>query len=100
MYSPGQSANVDPLKSVLLLQNLPPLPKFSGKLRDGGCGMDIFQDWLEQFQLIADVLGWSPQAKLVNLITRLQGQAYSFLRSCTMEQCTDYLQNLKRYLYL
>ena len=100
MYSPGQSVNVDPMKSVLLAQNLPPLPKFSGKLSDGGCGMDIFQDWLEQFQLIADVLGWSPQAKLVNLITRLQGQAYSFLRSCTMEQCTDYLQNLKRYLYL
>ena len=40
--------------------------------------MGIFQDWLEQFELIADVLGWSPQAKLVNLITRLQGQAYSF----------------------
>ena len=27
---------------------------------------------------------------MVNLITRLQGQAYSFFRSCTLEQCTDY----------
>ena len=54
--------------------------------------MDIFQDWLEQFELIANVLGWSSQAnyKLVNLITRLQGQAYSFFWSCTMEQRTDY----------
>ena len=77
VYSPAQSVNVDPLKSVLLAQYLPPLPKFSGELSDEGCGMDIFQDWLEQFELIADVLGWSPQAKLVNLITTLQGQAYS-----------------------
>ena len=39
VYSPAQSVNVDPLKSVLLPQNLPPLPKFSGELSDGGCGM-------------------------------------------------------------
>ena len=44
VYSPAQSINVDPLKSVLLAQNLSPLPKFSGELSDGGCGMDIFQD--------------------------------------------------------
>ena len=78
VYNPAQSVNVDPLKSVLPVQNIPLLPKFSGELTDGGCGMDIFQDWLEQFELTADVLGWFPQAKLVNLITRLQGQAYSF----------------------
>ena len=82
--------NIDPLKSIQLAQNLPPLPKFSGELSDGGFGMDIFQDWLEQFELISNVLNWSSQAKLVNLITRLQGQAYSFFRSCTLEQCTDY----------
>ena len=82
--------NVDPLKSILLAQNLPPLPKFSGELSDGGFGMDIFQDWLEQFELVANVLGWSSQAKLVNLITRLQGQAYSFFRSCILGQHTDY----------
>ena len=28
---------------------------------------------------------------MVNLITRLQGQAYSFFQSYTMEQCTDCL---------
>ena len=26
--------------------------------------------------MIADICNWSPQAKLVNLITRLGGQAY------------------------
>ena len=42
VYSPAQSVNADPLKSVLVAQNLPPLPKFSGELSDRGCGMDIF----------------------------------------------------------
>ena len=40
--------------------------------------MDTFQDWLEQFEMIANVCGWSPQARLVNLVTRLEGQAYAF----------------------
>ena len=40
--------------------------------------------------MVADVCNWSLQAKLVNLITRLRGQAYAFFRSCTMEQCTNY----------
>ena len=89
LYGATQLGNVDPLKFVLLAQNLPPLPKFSGESSDGFC-KDTFQDWLEQFELTANVLGWSSQAKLVNLITILQGQAYSFFRSCTMEQRTDY----------
>ena len=55
LYAAAQLVNVDPLKSVLLSQNLPPLPKFSGELSDG-FGMDAFQDWLEQFELIANVL--------------------------------------------
>ena len=103
LYGATQLVNVDPLKSVLLAQNLPPLPKFSGELSDGGFDMDIFQDWLEQFELVANVLSWSSQAKLVNLIARLQGQAYSFFRSCTLEQRTDYsllAAELKRDLHL
>ena len=28
--------------------------------------------------MIADICNWSPQAKLMNLITRLGGQAYAF----------------------
>ena len=35
MYSLAQSVNVDSLKSVLLAQNLPSLPTFSGELNDG-----------------------------------------------------------------
>ena len=52
--------------------------------------MDTFQDWLEQFEMIAGVYGWSLQAKLVNLVTRLQGQVYAFFRSCTTQQKTSY----------
>ena len=62
--------------STLLAQQLPPLPKFSGEMNDGD--MDTFQDWFEQFEMIASVCGWSTQAKLVNLVTRLRGQAYAF----------------------
>ena len=52
--------------------------------------MSMFEEWLEWFELMATTLSWSSQAKLVNLITRLHGQAYSFFRSCTMEQHTSY----------
>ena len=42
--------------SALLAQQLPPLPKFSrGEINSGG--MDTFQDWLEQFEMTANVCG-------------------------------------------
>ena len=82
--------DIDPVTSVLLAQQLPPLPKFSGEGNDGELGVDTFEDWLERFELMASALSWSSQAKLVNLITRLHGQAYSFFWSCTMEQRTNY----------
>ena len=82
--------DIDLVTSVLLAQQLPPLPKFSGEGNDGELGVDTFEDWLERFELMASALSRSSQAKLVNLITRLHGQAYSFFRSCTMEQRTNY----------
>ena len=33
---------------------------------------------------------WDERAKLINLNTRLRGQAYSFYRSCTAQQRGDY----------
>ena len=62
----------EPVTSALLAQQLPLLPKFSrGEVNNGG--MDAFQDWLEHFEMIASVCGWSPQARLVNLVIRLEG---------------------------
>ena len=79
----------EPITAALLAQQLPPLPKFSGERNDGD--METFQDWLEQFEMIANICGWSLQAKLVNLVTRLRGQAYAFFRSCTIQQKTSYV---------
>ena len=71
-----------------MAQQLPPLSKFSGERNDGD--MDTFQEWIEQFEMIASICGWSAQAKLVNLVTRLRGQAYAFFRSCSTQNKTSY----------
>ena len=79
---------VDPLSLALLAQQIPPLPKFNGdNLGEEG---ESFSECIEQLALIAGTCQWSDQAKLVNLVTRLRGQAYSFYRSCTPDQCTSY----------
>ncbi len=76
---------VNPLSMAMLAQQLPPLPKFSG---DGNLGgeEERFDEWLERLEMVASVCGWNKQAKLVNLITRLRGPAYSFYCSCTPQQ--------------
>ena len=64
----------------------PQQQKFSGE--DLDC--DTFEDWIEQFELVAKLYKWSDAAKLVNLITRLRGPAYSFYRACLPEQKESY----------
>ena len=86
------TTHVDHFATALLAQQLPPLPKFSGESGEGELETETFQEWLDQFEMVADICDWSPQAKLVNLITRLRGQAYAFFRSCTMVQRTNYSQ--------
>ena len=79
---------VDPLSLALLAQQIPPLPKFNGdNLGEEG---ESFSKWIEQLELIAGTCQWSDQAKLVNLVTRIRGQAYSFYRSCTPDQRASY----------
>ena len=70
-----------------MLNQLPPITRFSGEEQPDG---ETFQDWLEQFESVAQLGGWNNHAKLVNLSTRLRGSAYSFYRSCTAEQRNDY----------
>jgi len=67
--------NVDELISVLLAQQLPPLPKYSGESDDKESVIGTFHEWLEQFKMIIDVCNRSPRSKLVNLTTRLCNQA-------------------------
>ena len=43
LYRAAQLVNVDLMKSVLLTQNLPPLPKFTGELNNGGWAWTPFK---------------------------------------------------------
>ena len=76
------------LATALLSQQLPPLPKFGGDnaAEDG----ETFEEWAEQYELVASACGWGEKTKLVNLTTRLRGQAYAFYRSCTASVRNDY----------
>jgi len=69
--------------------SIPPLGKFSGASNDSELG-EQFQDWIEQFELVALVYNWDNRAKLVNLTMRLSGQAFAFYRSCSTQQRADY----------
>ena len=40
--------------------------------------------------MVAEVCRWNGQVRLVNLATRLSGQAYAFYHTCTPQQRTDY----------
>ena len=81
------------LLSMLTAHHLPPpLTKFSGEASTDG---ETFVEWLEQFEMVASLLRWNDQAKLVNLVTRLKGPASSFYRSCTPEQRAKYALLIK-----
>lgn len=81
---------------LLLAQQLPPLPKFTGETKGEG---ETILEWLEQFELIAAACQWSDSTRLVNLVTRLKGQAFAFYRSCDQQKRSRYstlVEELKR----
>ena len=78
-------------------QHLPPLPNFSGE--DKAEGEDMFEEWLEQLELVATLLKWDEPSRLVHLVTRLKGQARAFYRSCPSTVKESYgalVQELRR----
>ena len=84
--------NVDALSDLptaLLAQQFPPpqLPNFNG---GDASSEDSFQDWIGQFELVAEIYRWNKQAKFMHLITRLRGEAFQFYRSCSKHQKSDY----------
>ena len=85
----AQESTVSLLCGPLLAgSQLPPISKFSGEEQDGeGKG---FEEWIEQFELVAELCKWDSQARLVNLATRLCGTAYSFYCTCSPEQGGSY----------
>ena len=84
------TSNSPELSAALLAQQLPPLPKFSGNSDD-----ESFQEWIAQFELVAEVCQWKSQTKLIHLTTRLRGEAFAFYRSCSKSQKADYDQLVK-----
>ena len=48
------------------------------------------KEWLEQFELVARICRWDNPTRLANLVTRLQGEAYAFYKSCTPQQSSSY----------
>ena len=83
LYQTGQPVRASP--PVLFGNQVPPVSKYSGN-----ADSEPFEEWLEQFELVASVCNWEGRAKLANLVTRLQGQAYSFYRTCSTQQRTSY----------
>ena len=73
--------------AAMMAQQLPPIRPFTGEDVHEG---ETFKDWIEQLDMVAQVAGWDDQAKLVNLTTRLRGQAYSFYKSCPDQECKNY----------
>ena len=69
---------------------------------DSGKGdSESFTDWKERFEMVvAEACYWDECTKLVNLVTRLCGQAYSFYRSCDGSQRSNnmkYVEQLTRH---
>ena len=58
-----------PYLSMIPGQQLPPISKFSGEDSDGEG--KSFEDWIEQFDAVANMYQWDMQARLVNLTTHL-----------------------------
>ena len=69
-----------------LTQPLPSLPEFTGEdTRD-----DSFADWIERFEMVADLTRWTDAVKLKQLVLRLRGSAQGFYRTCTEAQKRSY----------
>lgn len=66
------------------------LPTIGGFTGEDTVDGQTFQEWLEQFESIATLGGWDQHARLVHLTSKLQKVAYSFYRSCTPEQRSNY----------
>ena len=84
----SSSKQSEALSVALMAQQLPLPSKFSGN--DPSSEGETFEEWITQFELVAEMHKWNPQAKLIHLITRLRGEAFNFYRSCSKQQKASY----------
>ena len=68
--------------------HLPPLPEFSGD--DQTSVNNSFQQWLEQFEMVAELAEWPEHIKLKQLALRFRGPAQAYFQTCSDEQKHDY----------
>ena len=89
--SSNQGAIVSSPSNLGVLTNqILPLPKFSGEVDSSKGDSESFTDWKEKFEMVAEAYHWDDSTKLVNLVTRSCGRAYSFYRSCDGNQRSCY----------
>ena len=72
--SGGTEGALAAMSTAFLAQQIPPLQKFDGATMRSA-GTELITEWLEQFELVAEVCRWDNSTKLVNLVTRLKGEA-------------------------
>ena len=84
--TPTRITTLPRARMPLVAQQLPPLSKFTGETE----GAEMIVEWLEQLELVASACGWDEPTRLVNLVTRLKGQAFAFYRSCDTQKRNQY----------
>ena len=78
------SKRMDGPTPMIRSSQAPPITKYGDNSKS-----ETFEEWYEQFKLVAAACGWNESLKLANFATRLHGQAYAFYRTCTSQQrCT------------
>ena len=83
MAHPGVATAL-PLSLMRPLRRIPP---FSGDGQETG---EVFADWLEYFENVANLAGWDDNWRLTHLTASLKDVAASFYRSCGGEVRNDY----------
>ena len=76
------------LSTAWRAQQLPQLNTFSSNDMSGAG--EAFVDWIERLEMIAEVMKWDEQVKMVHLVTRLKGPAAAFYWLCTPGKKNDY----------
>ena len=90
----GKEAEMDPEtapvgRPPVSEQKLPNISMYSGaNIVDDD---ETIEDWLDQFELIADVFSWDDSTHLMHLTTHLKGNALAFYRSCSKTERRSYL---------
>ena len=90
----GKEAETDPEpapvgRPPVSEQKLPNISMYSGaNIVDDD---ETIEDWLDQFELIADVFSWDDSTRLMHLTTHLKGNALAFYRSCSKTERRSYL---------